>query len=141
MSANRSITGAPLVPYQPRASHIEAAKHLRLTVSRYIADRASLDDIHEAVSLLVNVAPVSGENGYRESRNTMSNTAHYVVEMLIPFNGADMPAFVRSKLDWGGAWHTRSVSDAKTWKTVRGAQRWIEEHPELEAFVSVVRAS
>jgi hypothetical protein len=65
MSRGRSTTGGPAVPYYVRASHIEAAKHLRLTVTRYIADRASLDDIREAMALLVAATPVAGERGYR----------------------------------------------------------------------------
>lgn len=65
MSKGRSVTGAAAVPYFPRSRHIEAAKHLRLTVTRYIADRATLNDIHEAVAMLVSEAPVTGEPGYR----------------------------------------------------------------------------
>jgi len=36
----------------PRAPHIEAAQYLRLTVNRYLNDRASLTDIEEAMTLL-----------------------------------------------------------------------------------------
>lgn len=54
------------MPYYARGAHIEAAKHLRLTVTRYIADRASLDDIREAMSVLVAAAPVAGERGFRK---------------------------------------------------------------------------
>jgi hypothetical protein len=61
----RSTTGRGQ-PYQPRAPHIEAAKHLRLTVTRYIAQRASLNDIREAMSMLVAVAPVPGDRGFKE---------------------------------------------------------------------------
>lgn len=57
----RSTTGRAAVPYQPRAPHIEAAKHLRLTVTRYIADRASLNEVKEAMSMLVAAAPVPGD--------------------------------------------------------------------------------
>jgi len=46
-------------------AHIEAAKHLRLTVTRYIAKRATLDDIRDAMATLVAAAPVAGEPGYR----------------------------------------------------------------------------
>lgn len=62
----RSTTGRAAVPYYPRSQHIEAAKHLRLTVTRYIADRASLADIQEAMAMLVAAAPVSGERGYHK---------------------------------------------------------------------------
>ena len=52
----RSTTGDAAVPYFRRSYRIEAAKHLRLMVTRYINDRASLDDIREAMSILVNEA-------------------------------------------------------------------------------------
>jgi hypothetical protein len=64
--SNRSTTGGPKVPYYPRGAHIEAAKHLRLTVTRYLADRASLKDIREAMVMLEAAAPVAGEPGYRK---------------------------------------------------------------------------
>ena len=65
-NAGRSTTGAPKVPYYTRGAHIEAAKHLRLTVTRYLADRASLKDIQEAMAMLVAAAPVEGEPGHRK---------------------------------------------------------------------------
>lgn len=52
----RSTTGEAAVPYYVQGRRIEAAKHLRLTVSRYISDRASLDDIREALAMLVTAA-------------------------------------------------------------------------------------
>ncbi len=58
----RSTTGDAAVPYYVQAPHIEAAKHLRLTVTRYIADRASLDDIREAMAMLTSAAPVAGDS-------------------------------------------------------------------------------
>lgn len=61
----RSTTGRAAVPYQPRAPHIEAAKHLRLTVTRYINDRASLRDIEEAMVMLRQVAPLPGDRGFK----------------------------------------------------------------------------
>ncbi len=64
-NAGRSTAGGPAVPYYRQSDHIEAAKHLRLTVTRYIADRASLDDIREAMTMLVAAAPVAGERGHR----------------------------------------------------------------------------
>jgi hypothetical protein len=60
----RSTTGGPAVPYYPGTPHKEAARHLRLTVTRYIADRASLDDIRNAMTELVSVAPVPGDPGF-----------------------------------------------------------------------------
>jgi len=62
----RSTAGDAAVPYYRSTPHIEAAKHLRLTVTRYIADRASLADVQEAMSWLVAAAPVKGEKGFRE---------------------------------------------------------------------------
>lgn len=61
----RSTTGDPDVPYYVRGAHIEAAKHLRLTVTRYLAERASLADIEEAMTMLRAAAPVAGEPGHR----------------------------------------------------------------------------
>jgi hypothetical protein len=67
-NAGRSTAGGPKVPYYARGAHIEAAKHLRLTVTRYLADRASLKDIKEAMSMLVAAAPVEGEPGNRKEK-------------------------------------------------------------------------
>lgn len=64
-NSGRSTTGKAAVPYYLSTPAKEAAKHLRLTVTRYLADRATLDDIHEAVAMLVREAPVKGEPGYR----------------------------------------------------------------------------
>jgi hypothetical protein len=64
----RSTTGRAAVPYYPRAQHIEAAKHLRLVVTRYINDRATLNDIREAMANLGAVAPVPGDKNYREPK-------------------------------------------------------------------------
>lgn len=49
----RSTTGEAAVPYYHGSDRIEAAKYLRLTTTRYIADRATLDDIREALTMLV----------------------------------------------------------------------------------------
>lgn len=54
------------MPYYPRSAHIEAAKHLRLTVTRYIADRATLADVEAAMVELRAAAPVAGERGHRK---------------------------------------------------------------------------
>jgi len=48
----RSTTGGPRVPYYPRGQRVEAAKYLRLTVTRYLAERASMKDIREAMQML-----------------------------------------------------------------------------------------
>lgn len=45
------------------------------------------------------------------------------------------PKFVRDGLDWDGSWATRQEADAKTWKTQRGAQRWIDERSGIAAVV------
>lgn len=63
--SRRSTTGGPKVPYYPQSAHIEAAKYLRLTATRYIAGRATLNDVQEAMAMLVAAAPVSGEPGHR----------------------------------------------------------------------------
>ena len=65
-NAGRSVAGGPKVPYYQQADHIEAAKHLRLTVTRYIADRASLREVEEAMVMLRAAAPVAGERGARK---------------------------------------------------------------------------
>lgn len=48
----RSTTGGPKVPYYPRGPRVEAAKYLRLTVTRYLTDRATMKDIREAMQML-----------------------------------------------------------------------------------------
>jgi len=57
-NAGRSTTGEPRVPYYVQAPHIEAAKHLRLTVTRYIKDRALFREIEDALDMLRDVAGV-----------------------------------------------------------------------------------
>lgn len=48
----RSTTGGPKVPYYRQSDCVEAAKHLRLTVTRYLADRTTMNEIREAMSML-----------------------------------------------------------------------------------------
>ena len=48
----RSTTGEPQVPYYRQSDRIEAAKHLRLTVTRYLAGREPIDSVREAMKLL-----------------------------------------------------------------------------------------
>jgi hypothetical protein len=48
----RSTTGGPKVPYYRQSDRVEAAKHLRLTVTRYLGERATLSEIKEAMSML-----------------------------------------------------------------------------------------
>lgn len=52
----RSTTGEAAVPYYLGTPAQEAAKHLRLTVTRYLADRASLREIEEAMAMLRDAA-------------------------------------------------------------------------------------
>jgi hypothetical protein len=66
-NAGRSTTGEARVPYYRQADHIEAAKHLRLTATRYIADRAALREVEEAMVMLRAAAPVAGERGARHA--------------------------------------------------------------------------
>lgn len=61
-----SRTGGPAVPYYYSGAHMEAARHLRLTVTRYIADRANLAEVEEAMAMLRAAAPVAGEPGHRK---------------------------------------------------------------------------
>lgn len=65
-NAGRSTSGEAKVPYYPQAPHIEAAKHLRLTVTRYIAGRALLREVEEAMVMLRAAAPVAGDRGVRK---------------------------------------------------------------------------
>lgn len=48
----RSTTGEAIVPYYRQSDRVEAAKYLRLTVTRYLTDRATMKDIREAMQLL-----------------------------------------------------------------------------------------
>ena len=64
-SRGRSTTGEAAVPYYLSTPAKEAAKHLRLTVTRYLADRASLADVTEAHAMFIAAQPVKGERGYR----------------------------------------------------------------------------
>lgn len=50
----RSTTGEAAVPYYLGTPVTEAAKHLRLTLTRFLADRASFKDVHEAMEILRN---------------------------------------------------------------------------------------
>ena len=55
-NAGRSTTGEAKVPYYRGSDRMEAAKHLRLTVTRYLTDRANFGEIEEAMEMLRNVA-------------------------------------------------------------------------------------
>lgn len=66
----RSTTGEPAVPYYLSTPAKEAAKHLRLTTTRYLADRASLNDMKEAWVMFLSTQPVVGEKGYRDGTRT-----------------------------------------------------------------------
>jgi hypothetical protein len=58
----RSTTGDVQVPYYVQSPRIEAARHLRLTVTRYLADRASLSDVEDAMTLLRQAAASEGRS-------------------------------------------------------------------------------
>lgn len=36
-----------------------------------------------------------------------------------------------------GTWLTGRFVEAKEWKTRRGAERWLAEHPELQAMATI----
>ena len=44
------------MPYYRSSDRMEAAKHLRLMIARYIADRALLSDVREAMAMLESAA-------------------------------------------------------------------------------------
>lgn len=48
------------------------------------------------------------------------------------------PAYVRDRPDWDASWYTREPARAKTWKTRRGAQRWLDERPEVSGAVETL---
>lgn len=54
----RSTTGEAAVPYYRGTEVQEAVKHLRLTATRFLSDRASLTDIEQAMVLLRQAASV-----------------------------------------------------------------------------------
>lgn len=60
-NAGRSTTGEAKVPYYRGSDKIEAAKHLRLTVTRYLAERANFSEVEEAMDLLRDVVETSQE--------------------------------------------------------------------------------
>lgn len=55
-NAGRSTTGQAKVPYYRQNDRIEAAKHLRLTVTRYLAGREALSTVREAMQMLEDAA-------------------------------------------------------------------------------------
>jgi hypothetical protein len=55
-NAGRSTTGGPKVSYYRGSDRIEAAKHLRLVMSRYLVDRANFSEVEEAMDILRNAA-------------------------------------------------------------------------------------
>jgi hypothetical protein len=50
-NAGRSTTGGPAVPYYIESPAREAAKHLRLTVTRFLSERASARELDEAIKI------------------------------------------------------------------------------------------
>jgi hypothetical protein len=51
-NSGRSTTNAAKVPYYVESPIREAVKHLRRTAARFLADRASLADLDEAIRIL-----------------------------------------------------------------------------------------
>lgn len=51
-SRGRSTTGEAAVPYYVGGETTEAAKYLRLTITRWLAQRASMADIDQAIGML-----------------------------------------------------------------------------------------
>lgn len=51
INSGRSTTGEPAVPYYVESPVREAAKHLRLTATRFLAERASSCDLDAAIKL------------------------------------------------------------------------------------------
>src|SRR5689334_23176197 len=60
-NAGRSTTGEPKVPYYRGTPTQEAAKYLRLTVTRYLNDRANFSEIEEAMDMLRDAAEADGD--------------------------------------------------------------------------------
>ncbi len=52
MNRERSYAGGPRVPVYPEAPWRDAAKHLRLTVTRFLVERATFDDVEQAMEML-----------------------------------------------------------------------------------------
>jgi hypothetical protein len=50
-NAGRSTTGEPAVPYYIESPVREAAKHLRLTSARFLAERATARELDEAIKI------------------------------------------------------------------------------------------
>ena len=47
----RSTTGEAAVPYYRGTPLHEAAKYLRLVVDRFLKERATIDEVHEAIRM------------------------------------------------------------------------------------------
>lgn len=50
-NSGRSTTGEASVPYYVESAPREAAKHLRLTAARYLAERATAGEVDEAIRM------------------------------------------------------------------------------------------
>ena len=46
--------------------------------------------------------------------------------------------WVAERMQWDGSYTTPSQSNAKIWKTQRGAQRWIDDRPGTETHMHVI---
>lgn len=49
-----------------------------------------------------------------------------------------IPCFAALSNQWDGGWRTQEVFEAKTWKTVRGTQRWMDARPAVKGKVVVL---
>lgn len=48
------------------------------------------------------------------------------------------PTFVARDGQWDGGWRTQDPREARTYKTERGAQRWLTERPSVQGHVEAV---
>jgi len=48
------------------------------------------------------------------------------------------PTFVARVNQWDGRWRTQDAREARTFKTERGAKRWIAERPDVVGHVEVL---
>lgn len=60
-NAGRSTTGEAAVPYYVESPASEAARHLRTTATRFLAQRATRGDLDEAARIWLGPAPPSDQ--------------------------------------------------------------------------------
>lgn len=68
----------------------------------------------------------------------MDTTYRVRIDMPHHFPPARGPVYVRHRPDWDASWYTRNPDHAKTWKTRRGAQRWLDERPAVNGAVEAL---